>query len=149
MRFQLYLEKLKVKDSRCHYILCMITNVLNAKLSIYLTKKVLHVPNCGLDEDEVYDITAELAHSANFQMNAHGFYTPIAWWTGSFGDHVALLIFKVLDKFYTQEEKSFQEIAEEHFSSSDWGTQQYMKNHIRDLSYKVYLEIQKQKSITK
>jgi len=106
-------------------------------------------PNCGLDEEEVYDVVPDITNSANYQMLTHGFYTPIAWWTGSFGDHVALLIFKVLDKFYTQEEKSFQEIAEEHLSSSDWGTQQYMKNHIRDLSYKVYLEIQKQKSITK
>ncbi|MEA1892188.1 MAG: hypothetical protein U9N33_05685 [Campylobacterota bacterium] len=106
-------------------------------------------PNCGLDEDEVNDIVPQLANSANYQMDMHGFYTPIAWWTGSFGDHVALLIFKVLDKFYAQEEKGFKEIAKEHFNSSDWGTQQYMKNHIRDLSYKVYLAIEKQKSITK
>lgn len=106
-------------------------------------------PSCGLEEDEVYDITPELVHSANYQMDTMGLYEPLAWWVGSFGDHVALLIFKVLDKFYMQEEKGFEEIAEEHFSSSDWGTQQYMKNHIKDLSYKLYLEIQKQKSITK
>ena len=112
-------------------------------------EKGIACPNCGLDEDDVYHVTPRLAHSANFQMNAHGFYTPIAWWTGSFGDHVALLIFKVLDKFYTQEEKDFYEIAEEHFNSSSWGSQLYMKNHIRDLSYKVYLELEQQKSITK
>lgn len=106
-------------------------------------------PQCALDEDETYDIVPQLANSANYQMDIHGFYTPIAWWTGSFGDHVAFLIFKVLDKFYTQKENNFQEVAEEHFNSSEWGTQLYMKNHIRDLSYEVYLEIEKQKSIAK
>lgn len=106
-------------------------------------------PNCGLDEEEIYDIVPQLAHSANYQMDTMGFYTPIAWWTGSFGDHVAFLIFELLDKFYAQDEIGFQDVVEEDFNSSEWGTQQYMKNHIRDLSYKVYLEIEKQKSITK
>ncbi len=105
-------------------------------------------PNCGLDENEVYNITLQLVDFANYQMLKHGFYTPIVWWTGSLGDHVTYLIFKVLDIFYAQEENNFEEVAEEHFNSNNWGAQQYMKNHIRDLSYKVYLEIEKQKEET-
>ena len=108
-------------------------------------EKDIVCPNCGLNEEEVYDITPRLAYSAKYQMDTHGFYTPIAWWTGSFGDHVALLIFKVLDKFYNQKNKSFEEVALEHFDSSKWGDQLYMKNHMRELSYKVYLEIENTK----
>jgi hypothetical protein len=106
-------------------------------------EKGIVCPNCGLDEEEIYDIVPELANSANYQMDTMGFYTPIAWWTGSFGDHVALLIFQVLDAFNAQEEKNFQEFALEYFDNSKWGNQLYMKEHIRDLSYKVFLELQK------
>jgi len=106
-------------------------------------EKAIVCPNCGLDEEEIYDIVPKLANSANYQMDTMGFYTPIAWWTGSFGDHVALLIFQVLDAFHTQEEKSFQEFALEYFDKSKWGNQLYMKEHIRALSYKVFLELQK------
>lgn len=75
-------------------------------------------------------------------MDTMGFYTPIAWWVGSFGDHVALLIFQVLDAFNTQEIKSFQEFSLEYFDKSKWGNQLYMKNHIHDLSYSVFLSIE-------
>ena len=102
-------------------------------------------PNCGKDEEKALNIVTELTKSAQYQMNTMGFYSPIAWWTGSFGDFVALLIFKVLDEFYAQKDKDFKEIAESHFNSREWGTQLYMKNHIKDLSYKVYLEIEKHK----
>jgi len=106
-------------------------------------EKGIVCPNCGLDEEKKYDIVPELATSANYQMREMGFYTPIAWWTGSFGDHVALLIFQVLDAFHAQKEKSFQEFSLEYFDKSKWGNQLYMKNHIRDLSYKVFSELQK------
>lgn len=101
-------------------------------------------PNCSSIPEKIYDIVPQLANSANYQMDMHGCYTPIAWWVGSFGDHVALLIFKVLDEFYTQKENAFKEVAQEHFNNRDWGSQLYMKNHIIDLSYKVYLEIERQ-----
>ena len=106
-------------------------------------EKGIVCPNCGLDEEEIYDIVPKLANSANYQMDTMGFYTPIAWWTGSFGDHVALLIFQVLDAYNAQKEKSFPEFALEYFDKSKWGNQLYMKEHIRALSYKVFLELQK------
>ena len=100
-------------------------------------------PNCGFDEKEVYDIVPELANSANYQMITVGCYTPIAWWIGSFGDHIALLIFKVLDAFQSQNEKNFQEFALDYFNKPEWGDQSYMIKHVCDLSYKVFLELEK------
>ena len=101
-------------------------------------------PNCGKAEKKVFNIVAELAKSAQYQMNTMGFYTPIAWWTGSFGDYVALIIFQILDAYTNQtEEKDFKSVATEYCNNKTWGNQLYMKNHIRDLTYKVYLELQK------
>jgi len=104
-------------------------------------KEGIVCPNCGLSEEETYDIIPQLANSAQYQIDMHGFYTPIAWWTGSFGDHVALLIFQVLDAFYKDERDNFEEVAKEYLDKAKWGNQLYMKNHIRDLSYRVYLAI--------
>jgi len=104
-------------------------------------------PNCGVNEAEVYNIVVDILSSADYQMNKHGFYTPKVWWSGSFGDHVALLIFKALDAFYIQEEKSFKEFALEHFNNSKWGNQLYMKNHIYELSCKVFVELQIQNNV--
>lgn len=99
-------------------------------------------PNCGLNEDEIYDIVPQLANSANYQMDTMGFYTPIAWWTGSFGDYVAVIIFQILDAYNNQEdEKEFQEIAFVYCNNRTWGKQLYMKDHIRDLSYNVFLAL--------
>ena len=98
-------------------------------------------PNCGLNEDEIYDIVSLLAQSAQYQMDMHGFYTPIAWWTGSLSDHVSLLIFQVLDAFDSDDRDSFEEFAKEYFDKVKLGSRLYMKDHICDLSYKVYLKL--------
>jgi uncharacterized OB-fold protein len=107
-------------------------------------------PNCGLDEEEVYDIVPVLATSANYQMNTVGQYTPIAWWIGSFGDHVALIVFQILDAYSNQEgAKEFTEVASEYCDNRTWGNQLYMKNHIKELSYKVFLELTDKKELGK
>ena len=105
-------------------------------------EKGIVCPNCSAEENEVFDVVSRLVESANYQMSTTGMYEPLAWWIGSLGDHIALLVFKSLDKFYNQEEKDFMEIAEIYFNSTDWGSQQYLKNHIRDIANKVYLEIE-------
>jgi hypothetical protein len=113
-------------------------------------EKGIVCPNCGLDEEELYDIVPELAQSANYQMDTVGKYTPIAWWTGSFGDHVALIIFQILDAYTNQEEgKKFREVASEYCDNRTWGNQLYMKNHIKELSYKVFLELTDKKELGK
>lgn len=109
-------------------------------------EKDIVCPNCGLNEDDIYDIVPQLAHSANYQIDTMGFYTPIAWWTGSFGDYVALIIFQILDAYYNQEdEKEFQEVALDYCNNRTWGKQLYMKNHICNLSHKVYLALRENK----
>lgn len=103
-------------------------------------------PKCGFKEDEVYDIIPELTRSAQYQMDTMGFYTPIAWWVGSFGDHVALVIFELLDRCSFKKEEDFEAIASDFFDKRDWGNQLYLKGHIRDIAYLVYLEISAQKN---
>ena len=100
-------------------------------------------PNCGVDEEEMYDIVPQLVESANYQMDSMGFYIPVAWWIGSFGDHVALIIFQILDTYTKRDnkEKKFQDIAFEYCNKGTWGNQLYMKDHIRDLSYCVFLAL--------
>jgi len=106
-------------------------------------EKGIVCPNCGLDEEEIYDIVPVIVHSAKYQMDTMGFYTPIAWWTGSFGDYVALIIFQILDEYNKQiEMEDFQEVASKYCNSRSWGNQLYMKNHIHELSYKVFLGLQ-------
>ena len=105
-------------------------------------KEGIVCPNCGLDEKEPYDLISILANSAKYQMLTMGFYTPIAWWTDSFGDHVALIIFQILDAYDKQDGQDFQDVALQYCNSRSWGNQLYMKDHISDLSYKVFLELQ-------
>ncbi len=104
-------------------------------------EKGIVCPNCGLNEKEVYDLVPRLAYSAKYQMDTMGYYTPVAWWIGSFGDYVALVIFKILDVYYEQKEKNFREITQDYCDNRTWGSQLYMKDHIRNLSYKVFLEL--------
>ena len=110
-------------------------------------EKDIVCPNCGLNEEEPYDIVPDLVHSAKYQMDTMGFYTPAAWWTGSFGDYVALIIFQILDAYNNQEEKKFQEIAFEYCNNRTWGNQLYMKDHLRDLSYSVFLALNEKQNI--
>ena len=96
-------------------------------------------PNCGTYEEEIADfIVSIIASSANHQMNTIGMYTPIAWWTGSLGDHAALLIFQCLDAYESQKKKSFEEFAQIYFDKVQWDNQLYMKRNIYGLSCKVF-----------
>jgi len=96
-------------------------------------------PNCGVKEEEIAEnIVLTIVSSANYQKKMFGFYTPIAWWQGSFGDYVALLIFKVLDAYEEQAEKNFAEFAQMHFDNTQWGNQLYMKSNIYGLSCRVF-----------
>lgn len=109
-------------------------------------EKGIVCPNCGLNEENVYDIVPQLVNSANYQMDTMGFYTPIAWWSGSLGDYVALIIFQILDAYTNREysEDKFQESASQYCNNRKWGNQLYLKNHICDLSYRVFLVLNEQ-----
>ena len=105
-------------------------------------------PNCGINEEEIAeDIISRIASSANYQKNMFGIYTPIAWWQGSFGDYVALLIFQCLDAYEEQAEKSFTEFAQIYFDKRQWGNQLYMKRNIYGLSCRVFEVLDSEKSV--
>ena len=105
-------------------------------------------PNCGLNEEEIAEgIISRIVSSANYQKEIFGIYTPIAWWTGSLGDHVALLIFQCLDAYEEQNEKNFTEFAQIYFDKRQWGNQLYMKNNIYGLSCRVFEVLDSEKSV--
>lgn len=99
-------------------------------------------PNCGNMEEERTSIISMITHSTKYQKNCFNRYTPVTWWIGSFGDYVALKVFKVLDDFYGQDNKDFTVVSQDYVNQLKWGTQLYLKNHIRDISEKVYCEIE-------
>jgi len=98
-------------------------------------------PNCGFHEEDVYDIVPKLTQIAKLQIDKIGLYTPIVWWKGSFVDNVALLIFQALDAFEEDGGEDFKQFVQEYFDNKKWGNQLYMKNHVKDLAYRVYLSI--------
>ena len=104
-------------------------------------------PNCGLNEEVAEDIISRIVSSANYQKEIFGIYTPIAWWTGSLGDHIALLIFQCLDAYEAQAEKSFAEFAQVYFDKAQWGNQLYMKRNIYGLSCGVFEALDSEKSV--
>ena len=103
-------------------------------------------PSCGLYEEPIaLGLVSTLAQSAHFQKEYFGSYIPHSWWSSSLGDYSALLIFKVLDIFHAQNEKSFQEVSLDYFSNRKWNGQEYMITHIYELSCRVYFEIENTK----
>ena len=105
-------------------------------------------PNCGVNEEEIAEgIVSRIVSSANYQKEMFGIYTPIAWWTGSLGDHIALLIFQCLDAFEEQSENSFTEFAQIYFDKRQWGNQLYMKSNIYGLSCRVFEVLESEKSV--
>jgi hypothetical protein len=106
--------------------------------------KDIKCPNCGLDEEEVFDVISELVRSANYQKSIHGFYTPLAWWNGSYADHVALYLFQLFDSYYEQKEKDFEQFSLDYINSGEWNNQEYAKAHIYDIACQVFLQLKKE-----
>ncbi len=46
-----------------------------------------------------------------------------------------------------KKKKKFQEIAFEYCNNRTWGNQLYMKDHLRDLSYSVFLALNEKQNI--
>jgi hypothetical protein len=108
-------------------------------------KERICCPKCGLDEKEVYDVISELVQSANYQMDMNGFYTPLAWWNGSYADHVALYLFQLFDAYYEQSEKEFKEFCLAYINNSDWGDQEYAKLYTFDVACEVFYQLKREK----
>ena len=107
-------------------------------------EKGIYCPKCGKNEKIIYPLIPELRQSAKYQKDINNCYTPTTWWNASFGDYLALLIFKVLDYFDLQESTNFQQIAIKYFELQNFDEQIYLKKYIRDLSYKIYLSLEEE-----
>jgi len=91
-----------------------------------------------------YDVVSALVHSANYQKSEYGFYTPIARWSGSYADHIALYLFQLFDAHYEQNDKDFEHYALDYINNSVWENQEYAKNHIYEIALLVFEELEKQ-----
>lgn len=101
-------------------------------------KKGVNCPKCGLEAEEVYEVISELAKSANYQFGMNGYYTPLAWWNGSYADNVALFLFKLFDAYFEQNAKSFEDFSYEYINVKTWEEDEYVKGHIYEISCEVF-----------
>lgn len=105
-------------------------------------EKGIVCPRCGLEEESGYGLILQLVTSAKYQKRTTGHYSPMAWWIGSFGDYVAVLVFEMLDKYSNQDQKEFKEIAREFCDERDWKDEAYMKEHIFEIACRVFKEME-------
>ena len=102
-------------------------------------------PRCGLIENERFDFIAQAATSSrhNFRQYGAGIYTPMAWFAGSFADHILLFLFQILDAHHEDEQRRpFPEVAREAVRSMSWGETPYLEEHVYQIACHVYDHLQ-------
>ena len=96
-------------------------------------------PRCGVVEDERFDYIPRAVESVQFNKRSYGSYRPMAWWVGSLGDHILHVLFGILDAY---EEKGagqdFADFADSAVAEMDWGDQDYLKIHVRDIAIRIH-----------
>lgn len=109
--------------------------------------KGVKCPRCGIEEDdkEAYEVISQIVESANYQKSRYGVYTPLAWWNGSYADHIAFYLFKLFDKYDKQKEKDFNEFSLDFIMNSQWKDQEYAKHHIYDIAQEVFQKLKNDK----
>lgn len=65
----------------------------------------------------------------------------MAWWVGSYADHVLKIVFGILDAHANDDHGGFLFIANAYLNRMDWGDQAYAKNHILRIACRVYEEL--------
>ncbi|GDY08971.1 hypothetical protein LBMAG52_24570 [Planctomycetia bacterium] len=101
-------------------------------------------PKCGTNEDEVKDdFISEAAGSAHVNLR-EGSYLPGVWHTSSFADHILYLLFSVLEQHRTtKKKKPFDAVAREAVDRIDFEDQEYLREHLYEISLKVKAELDK------
>ncbi len=106
--------------------------------------QVVPCPNCGLVEEERYDLIPVAARSALYNLEKYGSYIPWAWGQFTFGDQVLSFLFQLLEHDRKHpEERPFSDMAREFLHESvDWGEQPYLRDYIYDIAVRVHEVIQ-------
>lgn len=108
--------------------------------AIFIPYKIsIQCPSCGSnvsDEDvkEFLDAISQIAGSMKIHKSMYGTYHPGAWFSSNITDHIQGIVFQLFDaleKENPENEKEFlMSLLEKSFN---WGEQQYLKNHIKEI----------------
>jgi hypothetical protein len=99
-------------------------------------------PRCGQLEEERFDYIPEAAASMQVNKMNGGSYTPGAWWVGSLGDHILMLLFGLFDAYEAQQgQAGFEQFLDQQFAQTQWGDQEYMRDHLRGIALRVRQEL--------
>ena len=101
-------------------------------------------PRCGLIETERFDFVPEAARSALFNIQVYGSFVPSAWYVGSYGDHVLMLIFSILEQYrVNKKDTTFQTVVRAIADKMEFGDQEYAREYVVSLSARIFEEISK------
>lgn len=102
-------------------------------------------PKCNLLEQERFDFIPEALGSLRFNKATTGSYLPQAWYVGSLGDHILLVLFGLFDEFEDSSAEDVNVFAREYLEVKTWGDQAYLKGHVYGIVLRLYEEIKNQK----
>jgi hypothetical protein len=100
-------------------------------------------PRCGKVEIERFDYIPQAAASMRVNKSSSGTYTPGAWWVGSLGDHILMLLFGIFDAYEAQQQGGapFEQFLEQRLAQMQWGDQAYLGAHLRGIALRVRQEL--------
>jgi hypothetical protein len=95
-------------------------------------------PRCGLVEEERFDYIPQAAQSMRYNRMDGGSYTPGAWWVGSLGDHILMLLFGMFDAYEAvRDEAPFEQFLDQRLAQMQFGDQEYLRAHLRGIALRV------------
>lgn len=113
--------------------------------SIFLPyKQGIECPNCVMkvdseDIEEYSDVITAIAGSMKMHKSMYGRYCPGAWYTGNIMDHVQGIIYQIFDAMEEEKpENKEQYLADLLEKKFNWGEQQHLKKHIKDIASEVH-----------
>ncbi len=111
----------------------------NCSVAFVPFKKDFKCPNCGEPTEEYFDLIPELIGSMKAHKAEYGRFRPDSWYTGHLTEHIQSLIFQIFDGLeHDKPEDGEKFIIDCLEKSIDWGDQQYLKNHTKDIALAVY-----------
>jgi hypothetical protein len=85
------------------------------------------------------DYVPRAAASLEFNLRSYKSYIPPAWYSGSLGDRVLYIVFRLFEAFRQQERSpDFSEFAGIFLSQINWGNYGYMRDHIAGLALRIH-----------
>jgi hypothetical protein len=104
----------------------------------YIPYDQVPCPRCGTVEEERFDYIPQAVDSMQYNKEGGGHYTPGAWWVGSLGDHILSVLFGLFDGYDSSgTTQSFHDYLVEQLGALQWGDQEYLRDHIRDIALRV------------